>query len=81
MGYDAKDPVWDAVARDTDAVQTRVERLQSLNVDAALKNAVMEIWAADGRSPGNAKGHEIWASTKGASADGLNEVLKDYVIV
>ncbi|KAK3306391.1 glycoside hydrolase family 31 protein [Chaetomium strumarium] len=81
MSYDSKDPVWDAVARSTDAVQTRVERLQNLNVDAALKNAVMEIWAADGRSPGSAKGHEIWANTKGASAEGLNEVLKDYVIV
>ncbi|KAK4234956.1 glycoside hydrolase [Achaetomium macrosporum] len=81
MWYDSKDPVWDAVARSTDAVQTRVERLQNLNVDAALKNAVMEIWAADGRSPGSAKGHEIWANTKGDSVEGLNEVLKDYVIV
>jgi alpha-glucosidase (family GH31 glycosyl hydrolase) len=80
MLYDLKDPVWDIV-RSGDDVQGRVERLQSLNVDAALKNAVMEIWAADGRSKGSAKGHEIWADAKGGAMEGLEQVLKEYVIV
>jgi alpha-glucosidase (family GH31 glycosyl hydrolase) len=80
MLYDLKDPVWDIV-RSGDAVQERVERLQSLNVDTALKNAVMEIWAADGRSRGSAKGHEIWADAKADAVEGLEQVLKEYVIV
>jgi alpha-glucosidase (family GH31 glycosyl hydrolase) len=80
MLYDLKDPVWDIV-RSGDDVQDRVERLQSLNVDAALKNAVMEIWAADGRSKGSAKGYEIWADAKGGAVEGLEQVLKEYVIV
>ncbi|KAG7288272.1 hypothetical protein NEMBOFW57_007803 [Staphylotrichum longicolle] len=81
MWYDQKDPVWDAVARSGDAVQTRVERLLGLGVDAAVKNAVMEIWAADGRSEGGAKGHEVWADVKGGMVEELGEVLQEYVIV
>jgi hypothetical protein len=81
MWYGDKDPVWDAVSREGDAVKTRVERLYRLNVDAALKNAVMEIWAADGRAPGSAKGHEVWAEVKGAKVEEVEEALKDYVIV
>ena len=79
--YEDKDPVWDAVARSTDAVQDRVERLQKLKVDASLKNAVMEIWAADGRAKGSATGHEVWVDTKGGAVEGIEEVLRDYVIV
>jgi alpha-glucosidase (family GH31 glycosyl hydrolase) len=82
MMYEDKDPVWDVVAKSGDAaVQERVERLQKLKVDASLKNAVMEIWAADGRAKGSAKGHEVWADTKGGAVEGIEEVLKDYVIV
>ncbi|KAK4149542.1 hypothetical protein C8A00DRAFT_37853 [Chaetomidium leptoderma] len=84
MVYDLKDPVWDAVARSADAVPTRVERLQGLkNVDASLKNAVMEIWAADGRAKGSAKGHEVWVDVNkgGAAVEQIEEALKDYVIV
>ena len=52
------------------------------NVSAALKNAVMEVWAADGRSEGSAKGHEVWADrTCEPDDDELGEVLKDYIIV
>ncbi|KAL2015636.1 hypothetical protein VTK56DRAFT_5076 [Thermocarpiscus australiensis] len=81
MWYDSKDPVWETVARSDDAVRTRVERLHRLNIDPALKNAVMEVWAADGRAPGSAKGHEIWADAAGGAIDGLDEELEDYVIV
>ena len=79
--YDQKDPVWDAVARSGDDVQTRVDRLAKMGVDAAVKNAVMEIWAADGRSKGSAKGHEVWADARGGNVEELEEVLKEYVIV
>ena len=79
--YDQKDPVWDAVARSGDDIQTRVERLAKMDIDAAVKNAVMEIWAADGRSKGSAKGHEVWADARGGSVEELEEVLKEYVIV
>ncbi|KAK4130033.1 glycoside hydrolase family 31 protein [Trichocladium antarcticum] len=81
MWYGDKDPVWEAVAREGDAVETRVERLSRLNVDAALKNAVMEIWAADGRAPGTAKGHEVWAEVAAGEAEEVEEALRDYVLV
>ncbi|KAL2129649.1 hypothetical protein VTI74DRAFT_7506 [Chaetomium olivicolor] len=83
MWYDQKDPVWEIVARNGDAVRTRVERLAGMGVDKALKNAVMEIWAADGRSEGSAKGHEIWAEANGEERvmDKEVEELRDYVIV
>jgi len=80
MGYEAKDPVWD-VMTSRDAVETRVQRLMGLKADPALKNALMEIWAADGRAAGSAKGHEVWADVKGGAAEGIEEVLRDYVIV
>jgi len=83
MEYEAKDSVWDAVSdRSGDKIQRRVERLMDTNVSAALKNAVMEVWAADGRSEGSAKGHEVWADrTCEPDDDELGEVLKDYIIV
>ncbi|KAL2192884.1 glycoside hydrolase family 31 protein [Corynascus similis CBS 632.67] len=81
MGYEAKDPVWDVVTS-SDAVQTRVQRLIGLDVDASLKNAIMEVWAADGRAEGSATGHEVWLDIKGGHAgEGIEEALKDYVIV
>ncbi|KAK4118871.1 glycoside hydrolase family 31 protein [Parathielavia appendiculata] len=82
MLYELKDPVWDAVRGSSEGdVKARVEKLHGLKVDAALKNAVMEIWAADGRSKGSAKGHEIWADAKGVAVESLEQVLKEYVIV
>ncbi|KAK4112691.1 glycoside hydrolase family 31 protein [Canariomyces notabilis] len=81
MWYDSKDPVWNLVTNSADPIETRVKQLQSLNVDAALKNAVMEIWAADGRASGNATGHEIWANVQGNGVEGVEEALRDYVIV
>jgi hypothetical protein len=81
MWYKQKDPVWEAVAGPGD-VRERVERLQKMDVDAALKNAVMEIWAADGRGEGSAKGHEVWADVRGAGeVEDIEEVLREYVIV
>ena len=86
MWYGDKDPVWDAVAVSGDSIPARVDRLRGLNnVDAALKNAVMEVWAADGRAEGTAAGHEVWV--QGLEAEGeksveeVGEVLKEYVIV
>ncbi|AEO67265.1 glycoside hydrolase family 31 protein [Thermothielavioides terrestris NRRL 8126] len=81
MWYDRKDIVWDIVTKAGDAVEARVERLQKAPVDAAVKNAVMEIWAAEGRAPGSARGHEVWADAKAPAAEDLEEVLKEYVIV
>ncbi|KXX80042.1 Alpha-xylosidase [Madurella mycetomatis] len=81
MHYEAKDPVWDVVAKSSDAVPARVERLRRMHVDAALKNAVMEVWAADGRSPGSAKGHEIWADVRSEGIEGIDEGVEGYVIV
>ncbi|KAL2188124.1 glycoside hydrolase family 31 protein [Thermothelomyces heterothallicus CBS 203.75] len=80
MGYEAKDPVWD-VFTSGDAVQTRVRRLAALDVDAALKNALMEVWAADGRAEGSAAGYETWADVKARAGDEVEEALKEYVIV
>jgi alpha-glucosidase (family GH31 glycosyl hydrolase) len=81
MWYEKKDPVWEVVAGPGD-VRERVERLQKMDVDAALKNAVMEIWAADGRAEGSAKGHEIWADVRGEEAEDIEElVLREYIIV
>ncbi|KAK4097662.1 glycoside hydrolase family 31 protein [Parathielavia hyrcaniae] len=82
MLYELKDPVWDLVRSATEGdVRDRVQRLLGLKVDAAVKNAVMEIWAADGRSKGSAKGHEVWADVKGDSVESLEQVLEEYVIV
>ncbi|KAL2156674.1 hypothetical protein VTH82DRAFT_1419 [Thermothelomyces myriococcoides] len=80
MGYEAKDPVWD-VFTSGDAVETRVRRLAALGVDPALKNALMEVWAADGRAEGSAAGFETWADVKGDSDRAVEEALKEYVIV
>jgi alpha-glucosidase (family GH31 glycosyl hydrolase) len=80
MEYHKKDPVWDVI-RSSDGPATKVQRLLKLNVDPALKNAVMEIWSADGRSAGSVKGHETWLDTKTGEVDDLNELLKEYVIV
>ncbi|GAB1318528.1 alpha-glucosidase [Madurella fahalii] len=81
MSYPDKDPVWDVVAKSGDAVSARVDRLRQMNVDPALKNAIMEIWAADGRSPGSAKGHEIWADVLREGTEGIEEGTEGYVIV
>ncbi|KAL2267874.1 hypothetical protein VTJ83DRAFT_5151 [Remersonia thermophila] len=80
MEYMKKDPVWDAV-NGSDGVPARVRRLLALDVDPSVKNAVMEIWAADGRAPGSAAGHEKWVDTRTGEVDDLTELLKEYVIV
>lgn len=81
MSYDDKDPIWDAVVESGDKVADRVERLLSLkNVDAAVKNAVMEVWAADGRAEGTARGVEGWVDAKRGERE-VEEVLREYVIV
>ncbi|KAK4159292.1 family 31 putative glycoside hydrolase [Cladorrhinum sp. PSN259] len=64
MWCDSKDIVMDIVTNSKIPVEDRVKRLGVLGVEAELKNAVMEIWSADGRSEGSAKGHEVWAQVK-----------------
>ena len=84
MGYEAKDPVWDVLAGSSkDAVEVKVERLLKLGVDGGVKNALMEVWAADGRAEGSAKGHEVWVDAKRVvdEAEAIEEALKDYVFV
>ncbi|KAK4142561.1 uncharacterized protein C8A04DRAFT_13136 [Dichotomopilus funicola] len=81
MSYDDKDPIWDAVVESGDKVADRVTRLLNLkNVDAAVKNAVMEVWAADGRAEGTAAGVEGWVDAKREERE-VEEVLREYVIV
>jgi alpha-glucosidase (family GH31 glycosyl hydrolase) len=83
MGYHDKDPVWEVVAKAEDEVEARVGRLLQLGVDPGVKNAVMEVWAADGRAEGSAKGHEVWADVvkEGDGVEAIEEELKDYVLV
>lgn len=81
MWYAPKDAVWETVANTRDSVEARVKRLHELSVDGALKNAIMEIWAADGRAEGTAQGHEVWAEVKRDVVDGVDEALQEYVIV
>ncbi|KAK3323311.1 glycoside hydrolase family 31 protein [Cercophora scortea] len=68
MGYRMKGTVWDIIApRDGggggggNSVRERVERLKQLDIVPELRDAVMEIWAADSRAKDNAKGLESWS--------------------
>ncbi|KAK0719349.1 hydrolase-like protein [Lasiosphaeris hirsuta] len=58
MGYQIKEVVWQLVTQNRDPVEKRVARLWELPIDDKIKDSVMEIWAADSRAPGSAKGYE-----------------------
>lgn len=77
MWYDSKDGAWDAVTISSDPIEQRVKKLISMDADADLKNAVMEVWAADARSEGSAAGHEVWAEVKRNIVDDIKEAMKD----
>ncbi|KAK4224110.1 family 31 putative glycoside hydrolase [Podospora fimiseda] len=62
--YDTKEILMDIVTSQKDPVDQRVKFLNIQHVDPELKNAIMEIWAADSRAEGSAFGHEIWAVVK-----------------
>ncbi|KAK4184809.1 glycoside hydrolase [Podospora australis] len=81
MWYDAKDGVWDTIAKSKDPLRDRIDRLYRMDVHADLKNALMEIWAADGRSPGSAKGHEFWLESRAVVDEERLETWDDYVLV
>ncbi|KAK0746989.1 hydrolase-like protein [Schizothecium vesticola] len=65
--YAQKDEIWEVVMGDaTRPVGERVRRLWAMEgVDEALKGAVMEVWASDGRAEGNAVGWEVWKGEEG----------------
>ncbi|KAK3986513.1 glycosyl hydrolases family 31-domain-containing protein [Cladorrhinum sp. PSN332] len=64
MWYDTKDVIMDIVTNSKDPVEERVRKLSEVDADPELKNAVMEIWAADSRAEGSAFGHEAWAEVQ-----------------
>ncbi|KAK4466227.1 glycoside hydrolase [Cladorrhinum samala] len=77
MWYDSKDGAWDVVTNSSDSIEDRVKKLINMDADAHLKNAVMEVWAADARSEGSAAGHEVWAEVKRNIVDDIKEAMKD----
>ncbi|KAK3389992.1 glycoside hydrolase family 31 protein [Podospora didyma] len=83
IGYDIKDDLWWLIAQSGDPIDSRVKRLYELNLDDSVRDAVMEIWAADERSNRTAYGHEIWSSGEAGEVmieDGEKKE-EDYVIL
>ncbi|KAK3936030.1 hydrolase-like protein [Diplogelasinospora grovesii] len=87
MSYPLKEQVWQLVTQSNDPVKKRIQRLLDLNLPDALRDAVMEIWAADGRAVGNACGEEVWSTSEPCeltlgSSDFESEKAEDgYVLV
>jgi len=61
MSYPMKEDIWRLTTEDQSCTSNRVERLLRMDIDASLKDAIMEVWAADGRAEGSAKGLEKWS--------------------
>jgi len=64
MYHPTKEDIWQIVTEDGGSVQERVEKLLKLDIDDALKDAVLEIWAADRRAVGSAAGSEKWSEVE-----------------
>ena len=66
MPHWQKEVIWRVVVeeKDRESVEKRIDKFLALDIDAALKDAVMEIWSADGRSVGAASGFEKWSAVE-----------------
>ncbi|KAK0642050.1 glycoside hydrolase family 31 protein [Cercophora newfieldiana] len=86
MYHPSKEDIWQIVTEDEGSVEERVGKLLALDIDDALKDAVMEIWAADGRAPGTAAGFEKWSEKEDAvveagTREGVDAEGDSYVMV
>jgi hypothetical protein len=71
MPHWQKEVIWRIVVeeKDRESIEKRIDKFLALDIDAALKDAVMEIWSADGRSAGAASGFEKWSSVEMADKE------------
>jgi len=81
MFHPTKEDIWQLVVENGDPVEERVEKLLKMDIDDALKDAVMEIWAADGTAPGTATGKEKWSEKMEADERDVEEDGEGFVMV
>ena len=77
MGYPDKDTVFKLVTDEDktgEGVEERVKKLMGLDISREVKDAVMEIWTADSRSEGGARGVVIHEAKIREGGDGGEDV-------